>query len=229
MKYTHGEQTLESMSQAVWYNRWTLNKFKKYLYGDILEVGCGIGNFTKTLTKYGSVWTIDINKEHLTRTKNSVKDKVKIGFGNIEKGEYFFKARKFDSIICLNVLEHIEDDNQAMENIYNLLKIGGFLIILVPTHPILYGEIDRFIGHFRRYIKEEIVDKLKGVGFKILQSRRLNLIGAVGWFIAGRILKQNKVEERNVKIFNLFAPIALSFENIFEPPLGTSILIVAQK
>ncbi|MDP2684909.1 MAG: class I SAM-dependent methyltransferase, partial [bacterium] len=61
MSDSAGGETLESMSQAVWYNRWTLNKFKKYLNGDILEIGCGIGNFTKELAKYGKVWAIDIN------------------------------------------------------------------------------------------------------------------------------------------------------------------------
>ena len=65
MTDTSGKQTLESMSQAVWYNQWTLNKFKDYLSGEILDVGCGIGNFTKTLSQFGKVYAIDINENYI--------------------------------------------------------------------------------------------------------------------------------------------------------------------
>ena len=93
----------------------------------------------------------------------------------------------------------------------------------------MYGEIDKNIGHFRRYGKDEITDKLKRIGFIILRTRRLNILGAVGWYIAGKILKRNIVEKNNIKLFNFFAPIILPFEDIIEPPIGTSILIIAQK
>src|SRR3989338_8239685 len=90
-----GASTLESMSQAVWYNQWTLSKFKKYLRGEILDVGCGIGNFTNTLSKYGPVTGIDVNEDYI---KNLQKDKkIEIGLGDIEKGKYFFSHKEFDT------------------------------------------------------------------------------------------------------------------------------------
>lgn len=224
-----GKKTLESMSQAVWYNRWTLNKFKRSLKGDILEIGCGIGNFTKDLTKFGKVWAIDINKEYVDQTINNADNKTQAGLGNIEKGEFFFGNREFDSIVCLNVLEHIKDDNAAINNLFRLLKTGGKLILLVPAHQFLYGEIDRSIGHFRRYNKAGLIKKLTRAGFKIQSSRNLNFLGALGWFVAGKILKEKAVKEANIKIFNLAAPLALLLEDLFEPPIGTSILAVAEK
>lgn len=229
MKVNHSQQTLESMSQAVWYNRWTLNKFKNYLKGEILEVGCGIGNFTETSTKYGSVWAIDINKNHLTKTKNLVNNKAKIGFGDIEKGIYFFGEKKFDCIVCINVLEHIKEDRTALKNIFNLLDEKGYLILLVPAHQFLFGEIDKSIGHLRRYDKNQIVNKLKEAGFSIIFSRRLNFLGGLGWWVAGKIFGDGTVTEGNIKVFNLLAPFILSFEDFVEPPFGTSILIVAKK
>lgn len=225
----NGQKTLESMNQAIWYNQWTMKKFLPYLKGEILEVGCGIGNFTTFLTGYGRVWAIDINKDYLASTKQVINGKGKVGIGDIEKGEFFFGDRKFNCIVCINVLEHIRDDISALNNLFKLLKKGGILILIVPSHQFLYGQIDKSIGHFRRYKKAELVNKLRELRFEIIESKKLNFLGALGWFIVGKILKENIVKEKNVKIFSLIAPLALSLENLIEPPIGTSILIIAQK
>lgn len=229
MKDKSGSRTLESMSQAVWYNRWTLGKFSKYLNGQILEIGCGIGNFTKFLTKRGSLTTIDINQSYLKEAKHTAEGLVEIGFGDIEKGKYFFKTRKFNTIVCINVLEHIKNDEQALKNIYKLLEPGGRLILLVPAHAFLYNAIDQSIGHFRRYEKDELINILLQNGFEVNKTRKLNLIGALGWYISGKLFREKEVNESKIIIFNLISPIFLLLENIFEPPVGTSILVIAQK
>lgn len=224
-----GQKTLESMSQAVWYNRWTLDKFEKYLSGDILEVGCGIGNFTKTLTKYGSVWAIDIEQSYVSDLKRKKLKKAHIGFGDVEKGKYFFKRKKFDSLICLNVLEHIKQDKTALSNMSKLLKNNGYLVLLVPSHPMLFGEIDRAIDHYRRYEKSKLINLILKNNFSIILSKRLNFIGAIGWWFAGKILKDTSVKKDKLHIFNYVAPFFLKIEEFIEPPFGTSVLIVAKK
>lgn len=229
MKNSSGIQTLESMCQAVWYNRWTMKKIAPFLKGDILEVGCGIGNFTPILVKYGIVWAIDIDKEYIKETEKKVMGKAKVGIGDIESGKYFFGNRRFDSIVCLNVLEHIKADQAALDNLYQLLNKGGRLILLLPVHQFLYGEIDKSINHFRRYNKSQINRQLEEIGFKIDISRKINFPGALGWFIAGKFLKETVVKRSNIKIFNLVAPIFLWFENLIEPPVGTSVLVIGQK
>lgn len=224
-----GKLTLESMNQAEWYNQWTLNKFKEYLNGKILEIGCGIGNFTQILTNYGQVWGIDISKDYVEQTKNLVGNKASVGIGDIEMGEYFFKGEKFNSIVCLNVLEHIENDVEAVKNMYKLLDDKGNLILLIPANPFLYGEIDRAIHHYRRYTKKEIMSKLKKEGFSTVNFRSLNIIGAIGWFISGRIFKNKIVAQSKIKLFNLLAPIFLKIEDVINPPFGTSFLIIVRK
>ncbi len=224
-----GEQTLESMNQAVWFNQWTFDKFKSYLQGDILEVGCGIGNFTKTLANYGNIWAIDINKGYIKKLERTIKSQVKVGIGNIEKGKYFFNNKKFDCIVCINVLEHIEDDLSALENFYKLLNKGGKLVLMVPSRQFLYGEIDKSIGHFRRYEKQILIKKLEKMDYKIIRSWKFNFLGAVGWFISGKILKDTHVKKWKIRIFDLIARLVLPLEEIMEFPIGTSILIVAQK
>ncbi len=230
MKDSYDKDTLESMSQAVWYNQWITGQFKKFLYGDILEIGCGVGNFTNQLLAFGKVSAIDINKDYLKRTKKLIGSGGKVGFGDIEKGSYFFKKnKKFDTIVFLNVLEHIQDDEAALNNLFNLLKKGGKLILIVPSQKFLYGEIDRSIGHFRRYEKTELIKKLRSIGFETIKSKKLNFLGAIGWFIAGKILREKKIKKGNIKIFNLIAPFILSLENLLEPILGISILVIAQR
>lgn len=223
-----GGETLESMSQAVWFNQWTLNKFKSYLHGDILEVGCGIGNFTGTLANYGNVWAIDINENYIKELKTT-DIQANVGAGNIDKGEYFFGNRKFDAVVCINVLEHIEDDSAALSNFNKLLKKGGRLILMVPSSPFLYGEIDRSIGHYRRYEKINLIKRLEKLDFVIIKSRRLNILGALGWFISGKIMKDTIIKKWKIKIFDFVARIMLPVEDFIEPPIGTSILIIAQK
>lgn len=228
MDEEYGQKTLESMSQAVWYNRWTLNKFEEHLRGEILEVGCGIGNFTGSLLKYGNVWAIDINKKYIQK-KNNPSKVLHLGFGDIEKGKYFFSKKKFDTIVCLNVLEHIENDDKALLNIKKLLKSKGKLILLVPVHAKIYGEIDRSIGHFRRYNPSQLVSKISLLGFKLACEKQLNLIGALGWWYSGKILKRKQVDIKSINFFNLLAPIFLSIENFIKIPFGTSVLLVFKK
>lgn len=229
MSQKHGQQTLESMSQAVWYNQWILEKIKPFLKGDILEVGCGIGNFTKDIVGFGNIWAMDVEGGYIKDLKNEVENNVKVGVGDIERGKYFFQNRKFDSIVCINVLEHIKDDQAALENMVGLLQSGGMLVLLVPSHQFLYGEIDRAIDHYRRYEKSSLEKRLMSLGFRIVKSRRINIFGAIGWFIAGRVLKNKIVEANKLKIFNLVAPLVLPIEDIIEPPVGTSVLIIGEK
>lgn len=229
MKDTSISQTLETMSQANWYNRWTLSKFDRYLKGKILEIGCGIGNFSLHLKKYGELTSIDINKGYIKETKKKVNGQIEVGFGNIEEGKYFFKKKTFNTIVCINVLEHINNDTKALKNICKLKTPSGFLILIVPAHEFLYNLIDKSIGHYRRYNEEKLKDLLKEGGFEIVKIRTLNFLGSIGWFIAGKLFKDSRVSEGKIKIFNLISPIFLLLENIFEPPFGTSILVIAKR
>jgi hypothetical protein len=93
----------------------------------------------------------------------------------------------------------------------------------------LYGKIDQAIGHFRRYDKNKLQKQLYKAGFKILKARLLNFIGGLGWFVSGRVFKQTTVKKSNVKIFNAISPFFLLLERFWEPPLATSVFIIARK
>jgi 2-polyprenyl-3-methyl-5-hydroxy-6-metoxy-1,4-benzoquinol methylase len=217
------------MSTALWYNRWTFEKCKSKIHGNILEIGCGIGTFTEALIPYGNVYAIDRNSKNLAVARSRWKQKATFAVGNIETGHIPFPLPFYNTIICMNVLEHIKDDTKALIHMVRLLKTNGTLILLVPIHPFLYGTIDRAIGHFRRYHEYTIMRLVHINGLNVITKRRINCIGAIGWFFSSRVLRRPHVNSRSILFFNAVAPFFLSLEDMHEPPFGTSLLVIAKK
>lgn len=222
-----GKETLEVMSKASWYNKWLLGKIKPFLGKKILEVGAGNANFTLSLAEFGEVTAIDIQKIYLRKLKK-IKG-VRSGFGDVEKGEYFFTNEKFDTVVCMNVLEHIENDGQALKNMHSLIKRSGYLILLVPAHKFLYSPFDEILGHFRRYTLKVVRQKLEDVGFEEISVRYLNFLGALGWFFWFKLIRLKRMPKSQVRIFDFLARLFLLPERFVRMPLGLSVLAIAKK
>lgn len=223
-----GSHTLEVMSTATWYNKWLFEMSTKHLGEKILEIGSGIGNFTEMLAKNHDVTATDINKGYLEILKSNIRN-VDSGFGDLEKDKFFFKNKKFDSIIAFNVLEHIGNDKDAIGNAYKLLKKGGKFIVIVPAHMFLFSDFDKSLGHFRRYTIDDFVKKAKSSGFVIKEVKYINWAGAVGWFLFMKILKKQELPSREVGVFNLIGPVLLQIEKFIRPAFGLSVYCVAEK
>lgn len=223
------KESLEIMKAVDHYNQWLFSIISHFVHGDILEIGAGIGTFTLPLTHLGNVTTVDNNPDCVARARELLKKTADVGFGDIETGKYFFGKRRFDSIVCLNVLEHIKDDVAALANMYALLKPQGRLILLVPSHKFLYGALDERYGHWRRYSKKPLAENLKDVGFIIQGMRYLNWFGALGWFVNGRILGRNTLPGGPLSIFNIISRPALLVERYIQPPFGISVLAIGEK
>ncbi len=223
-----GKDTLEVMGRAKWYNKYLIGNIVPHLKDNILEIGFGTGNFTRSLSEYGEVTAIDINKEYL---KNFIREnkKLDVGYGDIEKGKYFFKNTKFKTIICLNVLEHIKNEEIALKNMRNLLTDDGKLILLVPAHQVLFSKFDKLIGHYRRYTKNILSSMVKKSGWTIESIKYFNWISALGWYILIKIMKRMSMPKNEVGIFEKIAKYFLWTEKYIEPPFGLSILLIAHK
>ena len=224
-----GKRGLEIMRNASWYNSWIFSFISPYISGDILEIGGGIGNFTPLLLNNGSVVSIDIKKEYLPKIKKTTRGRAKVGIGDIEKGKYFFGQKKFDTAICLNVLEHINGHKNALKNMYKLLKKDGHLCLLVPTHQFFFGKMDKNLGHYRRYSKNNLKTLVRKAGFEVIMTKYLNPVGGLGWFINSRILKRETVSSKQVRLFDWLARPFLLLEKYYDPPFGLSVLIIARK
>lgn len=222
-----GETTLEAMRQGVWYTGWLLRHCEHYIHGTILEVGAGIGTFTQVLTSYGHVTAIDINRDYvskLTEHSNAIS-----GFGDIESGNYFFKGKRFDAIVCFNVLEHIKADGIALANMSKLLNKGGHVVIIVPAHKLLMSKLDRLLGHYRRYSKSVIQQLLIEADYDIVECKYINWWAAIGWFVFLTLLGSTSMPAGKVKIFDLLARVFLWPEKYIRPPFGLSVMAIATK
>ena len=199
--------TLEIVEKASWYNQWLFTFIKPHLGKRVLEVGCGIGTFTSLLLKRErELVAIDVNRDYLDKVNLQVKSPhLTVMWADIERNKFSQDPGVFDTIICFNVLEHIENDRKALKNMFNLLKTEGKLLLLVPAGKLLNGSLDHTLGHKRRYSRRDLMGEIKEMGFEIEHVRFLNWLGAVGWFLNSRVLKRRILSTAQLSLFNLFA------------------------
>jgi len=224
-------QTLQKMKKLHRYNQWIFLKFRPFLGSRVLEVGAGVGNITKFLLDRELIIATDVEPKYLALLKNTFGKYKKfmiepLNLSGTELERY--RSYLIDSVICFNVLEHIEQDEKPLKNIFNLLEPRGRLLLLVPSHPWLYGSLDQHLGHHRRYGKKELKNKLETLGFKVIFLKYFNRIGILGWFLNSKILRRKRLPSFQLRIYNLLVPL-LKLEKFFPLPFGTSLLAVAEK
>ena len=224
---------LEAMSFAVNYHRWILGEFRPFLGRRLLEVGAGTGAFSELLLRENPESLILVEPSEmfdaLQKNISPSETGTKITFYQTTFAQIAARVEP-DSIIYVNVLEHIEDDRTELSIIYKTLKTGGRCFIFVPALSALYGEFDRRIGHFRRYAKKEIEEKCRAAGFRIRQSKYFDFAGIFPWYVKYKILKSDSLEDGAVALYDKFAvPLAQKFEAVFPAPIGKNVLIVAEK
>ena len=210
------------------------NHIKHFLGKRILEIGSGIGNISKYIIKGSKnnelIVLSDISDKYLTRLEkkfhgnNTKVMKYDLEDIKIQK----LKELKIDTIICLNVLEHIKNDEKALRNLYNILNKNGKLILLVPYLPILYGKLDKKLGHFRRYSKKLLLKKIIKIGFSIKKTFFINFIAIFGWFLKSKILKRN-LQSKDIVIYDSLMPIFTMVDRITKPFMGQSLICICTK
>ena len=135
-----------------------------------------------------------------------------------------------DSIVLVNVLEHISDDDALLLQIRQSLRPGGRVLLFMPTIEWNSGSLDRAFRHYRRYSKTVLRKKLEHAGFRIERARYVNFLGITSWFFAGRVLRQKTLKPRQVRWYDRWIiPWSFRLEQIWEPPLGQSLVVVAVK
>jgi SAM-dependent methyltransferase len=224
--------TLSLLEEAVAYHRWIFEKIRPYLGEDIIEVGCGIGNLTGLLMSQGKVMAADVNEGYLRAVEDKYRDHSNLKgilIWDIQQDFLENLHPTFDTIVCSNVLEHVKNDDPVLKNFYNLLPIGGKLIILVPALRVLYNSLDRELGHFRRYNKEELLRKLAENGFRVCSLKYFNLFGILGWFVNGTLLRRRLLSARQIRIFNRMVPFFIWVEKVIPTFWGQSLIVVGEK
>jgi 2-polyprenyl-3-methyl-5-hydroxy-6-metoxy-1,4-benzoquinol methylase len=220
---------LENLKQADRYNNWIFEQILPYLGNEVLEIGCGNGNFTQFLAQQClQVTAIDINQEYVSLAKERLQGKagVEILVADVNKMQW---EKSFDTVIMLDVLEHIEDDIQLLRQLKEGIKPNGKLIIKVPALPWLYSPMDQAIAHYRRYNKKTLVAALEKASFTEPIVWYFNWAGIPGWWLNGKVLHRNIPPTEQLTWFNRLVPFLSTLERKFKPVIGLSLFAVAGK
>jgi len=221
--------TLEE--QAPRYNEWLLERIRPFLGTDVLEIGAGIGTFTLMLAQAPNVRRV-LALEPDKHLAGTLVERTK-GVGNIEVLEKPVEqltpelaGDAVDSVVCLNVLEHIQDDRTALVRMAQCLRPGGSLFLLSPAHALLFGEVDRAVHHQRRYSKAALALLLRDTGFVVETIRYVNPVGALGWLLSSRLLKVRDIPSSSLRIYEHLVPV-LKFVDRVPMPFGLSVWVRA--
>jgi 2-polyprenyl-3-methyl-5-hydroxy-6-metoxy-1,4-benzoquinol methylase len=231
-----GQQTLEVISKAGRFNRWMYDTIRPYCHGNILEVGSGIGNISSFFVQDNFQITLsDVDDHYLQTLKNkyATNDNVKdIMLLDLEHSDfehaYRDKENSFDTIFLLNVLEHIKDDNKAVQNCKYLLKNGGTLIILVPAYSWLYARLDKTLAHYRRYSLPKLKSIFSRQHLSVTAQFYFNGIGIIAWSYA-KIFRLSVVPSTEMKIYDKVVPFAKLLDKIVLNTIGLSAVIIGNK
>ena len=226
-----GYKTLLRLSRAERYNRWMLEQLAPWLGQRILEIGSGIGSFTRYIVGRELIVATDVNPRYLRILRNTFERHTRVEVEPLDLMAFDpapFAGRGIDTILCLNVLEHVEDDRGALRRLHAVLAPGGRLLLLVPAHQRLYGAIDQAIDHHRRYERAGLAAKLEEAGFRVEHTQFFNRLGVVGWYLNSVLLRRTKVPGLQLHLQNLLVPF-LRAEAAFPLPFGLSLIAVARR
>ena len=226
-------RTLDALAYLDHYNRWLIEKISPFLGKRILEVGSGIGNMAAYFLDRELIITSDIMPEYREALSKRFADQPNVHVTSFSldngDGKEDIAKHAIDTIVCVNVLEHIADDRGAIGHMADLLPKGGRLVILVPALPALYGALDVYLHHYRRYRKKELRKLFEEGGFKIDDLFYFNFFGIFGWFLNSRILRREILPPGQLKLFNTLAPGFRAFESAVPIPVGQSLIIAGTK
>jgi len=232
-----GHNTLDVIAEAKGFNKWMYDTIHPYLHGRVLEIGSGIGNISENIIKNLPLVTlsdIDEGYRQILLSKfghhPNVEDIVAIDLQNINfRKDYQHLHLKFDSVILLNVLEHIKDQALAFSIFNYLLKPGGSLIVLVPAYSFLYCNFDKALSHFRRYTVASLKSVILANQFQPQKIWYFNFIGIAGWFFFGKLLSQKEIRKNNMNIYSKLLPVVKTVDRLLCGKAGLSVVSISKK
>ena len=230
--FSYSGTELEVLAKARNYYRWILRYFRPHLSGRVAEVGAGLGSFSEYLVSVGAVQSL-----YAVEPADNLIASLNARFHNDPKvipvHAYFEsqdQATGLDAVVVVNVIEHIEDDRAFLSAAFDRLKEGGRVLLFVPALPWLYGTLDRAFDHYRRYTQRSLRERLEFAGFHVATIRYMNMLGIVSWYLAGRVVKKRSVRPIDLMIYDrIFVPWISRIEQLIEPPIGQSLLVIAHK
>lgn len=231
-EYQAMDHSLNLLKDTYNYNHWIYSLLRPHLGCVVAEIGSGQGNITRFLLDCERVICVEPNPVYfeLLNELSGIHKNIEPFIGDdsvLDRDE--LSAKRIDTVVCMNVLEHIEDDNRTLQRFYNTLVDGGRLLLYVPACQWAYGEMDKGLGHYRRYSKSELGRKVQQAGFEVEHSVWVNFPGVFGWWWAGKIKKETFIDPKKARLVDRYVPYLLAFERLMPPLLGQSLFMVGRK
>ncbi len=230
--FVYSGTELDAMAEARNYCRWILAFFAPYLGEKVVEIGAGAGTFSELLLRIDRISRLVLfepsaNLFPLLQEQFRNNPQLRLHSGAFDPSVLEEPA---DSVVLVNVLEHISDDDALLLQIRESLRLGGHVLLFVPALEWNYGSLDKAFEHHRRYSKQVLRKKLEKAGFRVEQARYVNFLGIASWFLAGRVLRQKTLSPRQVRWYDRWIiPWSFKLERILEPPVGQSLVAIAVK
>jgi SAM-dependent methyltransferase len=220
-----GRETLADLTQATNYNSHLKKLIQaNYEIGErVLDFGAGNGHFLNLISDKKGVFTaIEPDSQLKDQIRNS-------GLAHVIEPENV-PAGMVDFLYTLNVLEHIQDDEGTLKRFNLWLRQGGTLFVYVPALPHLYSKFDASIGHFRRYKKRELLEKVERAGFRVKMVRFLDPVGYFVALIYRLFINSGKISQGQLVFFDKYLyPLSRWVSPLTSSLFGKNILLVATK
>jgi SAM-dependent methyltransferase len=222
---------LARLSRAPNFNAWMADTIRRHCGSRVLEIGCGSGNLTRELIPRNQYVASDINPAYLESLKTLSEDRpyLQTRYCDVTDGNSFPRLDEgFDTVVCLNVIEHIVGDRSALANIRSVLVNGGRAVILVPQGQWNFGTLDTVLGHCRRYSRKSLRQVAAAAGFSVSEMYDFNRIGTIAWFLNGKILRRPSFGLFQIWMLDRLTPFIRLIDSLLPLP-GLSLVAVLER
>lgn len=217
------------------YNKWIINKFEPFIGGDVLEIGTGRGKVKNNIKRYDRFVSLDIDEQCIANAQKNDPDGIYFKADISDKNSLkLFPEYKFRTVLCFNVLEHINEDKKALENMLHLLEENGYVLLFVPAFQSLYNSKDKLAGHIRRYTRKSLTEIIHVFeNTEIVNLEYFNPIGAIGHLL-NKLFKHKSLSNRSIGFqTRFFDKYLVSLSKALNPLtknlFGQSIICILQK
>jgi len=215
---------LERLDEAGNFTRWVGEAIRPFVRGRVLEIGCGTGTYTQFLAGWvDEVIAVEIEREfaEAARQRFAGRPGVRVIEADARK---LPELGRFDTVVMLDVLEHIENEVGMLAILGERLSEEGRLVLKVPALHCLYGSLDAAIGHHRRYSRSSLAAAAERAGLMLADCRPFNMAAAPGWWLNGRLLRRTHPPETQLRLYDRLVPAFRLLDRLTGPPVGASLI-----
>jgi SAM-dependent methyltransferase len=214
------------------YHAWILSNFEPYLKGTVAEIGAGSGNFSSQLINKisGKLIAVEPSMQMFPLLERRFSGNPRV----VCEQHYFediapIYKNSLDSIVYVNVLEHVENDQKELSLACSALKPGGHLCIFVPALQFLFSEYDASVGHHRRYYKNQLGSRLRGAGFEIVELKYFDIVGILPWLLLMKLFRLSLVPNSVLMYDKMVVPLMRRIESLVHAPVGKNLIVVGRR